>query len=249
MWTACRTLAVWPTSPRGTGCGPWDLRASDLRLWSHTRKPWSCCKRGESNSYRCVDVIDTVCFPSLSAFEPPPFSPGSRGALQKERHVSPSFPAASLAKRDRTFVVLRMGRRSYGRGRVCVRGCLTRLLELPCPLCAMQPPNAGCMPGSGDLTGAARRAGRQPSRCANSSHGPRPHSRCGHATKNVTGARSTGARSDGSFFVYCWFPWVAFMACSIFSFRSPTLKLAPACIGGYSTKLGRYFSITCAEIW
>ena len=196
-----------------------------------------------------IDVIDTVCFPSLSTFEPPPFSPGSRGALQKERHVSPSFPAASLAKRDRTFVVLRMGRRSYGRGRVCVRGCLTRLLELPCPLCAMQPPSAGCMPGSGGLTGAARRAGRQPSRCANSSHGHRPHSRCGHATKNVTGARSTGARSDGSFLAYCWFPWAAFMACSIFSFRSPTLKLAPACIGGYSTKLGRYFSITCAEIW
>jgi hypothetical protein len=33
------------------------------------------------------------------------------------------------------------------------------------------------------------------------------------------------------------------------SFKSPMLKLAPACIGGCSMKLGMCFAITCAEVW
>ena len=36
---------------------------------------------------------------------------------------------------------------------------------------------------------------------------------------------------------------------SIFSLRSPTLKLAPSCIGGYSIKLGTYLAMTCAGVW
>jgi hypothetical protein len=32
------------------------------------------------------------------------------------------------------------------------------------------------------------------------------------------------------------------MACSTLAFRSPMLKLAPACIGGYSMKLGIFWA-------
>jgi hypothetical protein len=41
----------------------------------------------------------------------------------------------------------------------------------------------------------------------------------------------------------------AAIACSTFSLRSPMLKLAPACIGGYSTKVGMYSAIIFPGIW
>ena len=41
----------------------------------------------------------------------------------------------------------------------------------------------------------------------------------------------------------------AAIALSIASFTADILKLAPACIGGYSMKEGMYFAITFAGIW
>jgi len=40
-WTACGTPALWHKSTPGTCRGPLDLRASDIGLWSNTRKPLS----------------------------------------------------------------------------------------------------------------------------------------------------------------------------------------------------------------
>lgn len=50
---------------------------------------------------------------------------------------------------------------------------------------------------------------------------------------------------------YCYseFALEAAIACSTFSLRPARLKLAPACIGGYSTNDGTYLAITCAGIW